>query len=131
MSIERRGDDSELIYARNAIVVAAHASRIQAFDTPYFAFRDPEGLRENSLVSKSNGFGGRFAIHPSQLEIINKAYLPSLDEIKHAKDVIVAFNKATAQGRGSTSLDGKVVDVPVVKRAVALIDRAKSFGVTL
>jgi citrate lyase subunit beta/citryl-CoA lyase len=56
-------------------------------------------------------------------------YCPSADEIQHAKAVIAAFDEAAAQGRGSTSLDGKVVDVPVVKRAQALLELADSMGV--
>ena len=89
-------------------------------------FRDPDALRENTQTSRSNGFRGRFAIHPAQLDIINEVFSPSADEIQHARDVIAAFDEAAAQGRGSTSLDGKVVDVPVVKRAQALLDLAET-----
>lgn len=130
MEIERRDDDRELAHARSAIAVAARAAGVLALDTPYFAFRNPDGLRENSQTSRGNGFRGRFAIHPAQLDIINEVYSPSAEEIHHARDVIAAFEEATAQGRGSTSLDGKVVDVPVVKRAQALLDMAESMGVT-
>ncbi|MCH8308929.1 MAG: CoA ester lyase [Chloroflexi bacterium] len=129
MEIERRDDDRELAYARSAIAVAARAAGVLALDTPYFAFRNPDGLRENSQTSRGNGFRGRFAIHPAQLDIINEVYSPSTDEIHHAKAVIAAFDEAAAQGRGSTSLDGKVVDVPVVKRAQALLDMAESMSV--
>lgn len=130
MEIERREDDQELTYARSAIAVAARAAGVLALDTPYFAFRDPDGLRVNSLTSRGNGFRGRFAIHPAQLDIISDVYSPSAEEIQHAKAVIAAFDEAAAQGRGSTSLDGKVVDVPVVKRAQALLDLAQSMGVS-
>lgn len=129
MEIERRDDDAELAYPRSAIAVAARAAGVLALDTPYFAFRDPEGLRENTETSRGNGFRGRFAIHPAQLDIINEVYSPSPGEVQHARAVIAAFDEAAAQGRGSTSLDGKVVDVPVVKRAQALLALAESLGV--
>ena len=94
----------------------------------FFAFRDPDALRENSLASRGIGFRGRFAIHPAQIEILNQVFSPSEDEINHARRVIEAFEEAAAVGRGSTSLDGKVVDVPVVKRAQALLDQAAQMG---
>ncbi len=130
MEIERRDDDAELVYPRSVIAVAARAAGVLALDTPFFAFRDPDGLRANSLTSRGMGFRGRFAIHPSQLEIINEVYSPSEEEISHALRVIEAFEEAAGMGRGSTSLDGKVVDVPVVKRAQALIERAREMGMT-
>jgi citrate lyase subunit beta/citryl-CoA lyase len=128
MEIERRDDDRELAFARSAISIAARAAGVLALDTPFFSFRDPDALRENTQISRSNGFRGRFAIHPAQLDIINEVFSPSADEIQHARDVIAAFDEAAAQGRGSTSLDGKVVDVPVVKRAQALLDLAETMG---
>ena len=128
MEIERRDDDAELAYARSVIAVAARAAGVLALDTPYFAFRDPDGLRANSSESRGVGFRGRFAIHPAQIDVINEVYSPSREQIGHALRVIEAFEEAAAMGRGSTSLDGKVVDVPVVKRAQALLDQARKMG---
>ena len=128
MEVERRDDDAELRYARGVIAVAARAAGVLALDTPYFAFRDPDGLRTNSLESRGAGFRGRFAIHPAQIDVINEVYSPSGEQIGHALRVIDAFEEAVAMGRGSTSLDGKVVDVPVVKRAQALLEQARQMG---
>lgn len=128
MEIERRGDDAELAYPRSVIAVAARAAGVLALDTPYFAFRDADGLRENSLISRGVGFRGRFAIHPAQIETINEVYSPSAEQIERARREIAAFEEATSVGRGSTSLDGKVVDVPVVKRAQALLELAREMG---
>ncbi len=128
MEIERRRDDRELAYPRNAIAIAARAAGVLALDTPFFAFRDPDALRDNSADSKAQGFRGRFAIHPAQVDVINQVYSPSDAEVEHAKRVIAAFEEAASQGRGSTSLDGHVVDVPVVKRAEALLELAASMG---
>lgn len=124
MEIERTDSDAEIAYARSAIAIAARAAGILALDTPFFAFRDPDALRENSQASRGIGFRGRFAIHPAQIEILNDVFSPSAEEITHARRVIEAFEEAASVGRGSTSLDGKVVDVPVVKRAQALLEQA-------
>lgn len=128
MEIERTDADAEIAYARSAIAIAARATGILALDTPFFAFRDPDALRENSRSSRGIGFRGRFAIHPAQIGILNEVFSPSEEEVNHAHRVIDAFEEAAAMGRGSTSLDGKVVDVPVVKRAQALLDQAAQMG---
>jgi citrate lyase subunit beta/citryl-CoA lyase len=131
MEIKRTDGDSELAYARGAMAVAARAAGVLALDTPFFAFRDPVALKANSEMSRAIGFKGRFAIHPAQLDIINGVYSPSEDEVAQARREIEVFEEAVAMGRGSTSLDGKVIDVPVVKRAQALLDRAKAMGLTV
>jgi citrate lyase subunit beta/citryl-CoA lyase len=126
MGLERTADDSEVAVPRSIVCIAARAANVLALDTPYFLFRDPEGLKHNALASKKIGFKGKFAIHPSQLEIINATFSPSPADIEHARRVVAAFEEAERAGKGSTSLDGKVVDVPVVKRARALLEVAES-----
>ena len=128
MEVERTDSDAEIAYARSAIAIAARATGILALDTPFFAFREPDALRENSLASRGIGFRGRFAIHPAQIEILNEVFSPSVEEVNQARRVIEAFEEAAAMGRGSTSLDGKVVDVPVVKRAQSLLEQAAQMG---
>ena len=124
MGIERLEDESEVLFARNQLCIAARAAGIPALDTPYFLFKNKEGLRTNSLVAKQCGFKGKFAIHPAQIDEINNAFSPSKKEIEHAHRVVKVFKEAERMGRGSTSLDGKVIDVPVVKRARALLNLA-------
>ncbi len=128
MGIPRSEDDSEVAYPRSVVCVAARAADVLALDTPYFSFRDPEGLRKNALASRRQGFKGKFAIHPAQVDIINEAFSPSAEEIEYARRVVAAFEEAERQGRGSTSLDGKVIDVPVVKRARQVLEVAKALG---
>lgn len=125
MGLERLEDDAQLAYARQALCVAARAARVPALDTPYFKLGDPEGLRDSSLRAKSIGFKGRFAIHPEQIDALNECFAPSAQEIAHAERVVAAYEAAEARGRASTSLDGWVIDVPVVKRARALLDLAR------
>jgi citrate lyase subunit beta/citryl-CoA lyase len=128
MGIERDDDASQLLYARSAICTAARAAEVLALDTPYFRFRDDDGLMTDCLDSKRLGFKGRFAIHPGQTATINAAYAPSRRDIEEAERVLAAFDAAQQEGRGSTSLDGVVIDVPVAKRARSLLDLAAKFG---
>ena len=124
MGIERLEDESEVAFARQHLCIAARAAEIPALDTPYFRFRDEAGLRANCAAARQAGFKGKFAIHPAQIEAINETFFPSDREIEYARRVVAAFEQAERAGRGSTSLDGKVIDVPVVKRARALLELA-------
>ena len=72
------------------------------------------------------GFTGKFAIHPAQIDIINELFSPSDEELAYAQKVVDAWNEAGAQGRGSADLDGRMIDVPVIKRAQNLLARAES-----
>ncbi len=124
MGIERLEDESEVAYARNVLCIAARAAHVTALDTPYFHFKDEAGLKLNSAAVKRCGFKGKFAIHPAQIDTINETFSPSKAEIEHARRVVAAFEEAETEGRGSTSLDDKVIDVPVVKRARAVLELA-------
>jgi len=125
LGIERLDDESQVLYARSRICIAARAAHVLALDTPYFRLRDADGLRANALRAKSIGFKGKFAIHPDQIGTLNECFSPSEQEIAHARRVIEVYEAAERSGRGSTSLDGWVIDVPVVKRARALLELAK------
>lgn len=121
LGIERLDDESNVAYARAAVCNAARAAGVLALDTPWFRFRDDAGLEASSLAAKRVGFKGRFAIHPGQIATINACFSPSDAEVAEARRIVAAFEEAEARGRGSTSLDGRVIDVPVVKRARALL----------
>jgi citrate lyase subunit beta/citryl-CoA lyase len=125
LGLERLEDEMQLAYARQALCVAARAAHVLALETPYFKLRDLDGLRDSSLRAKSIGFKGRFAIHPEQLDTLNECFSPSAQEIAHAERIVAAYQEAEARGRASTSLDGWVIDVPVVKRARALLELAR------
>ena len=130
MGIERTDDDSEISYATNVIAIAARAAGVLALDTPYVSFRDEEGLIKDANQAKSIGYKGKFAIHPAQITPINKCFSPSREEINYANRVLEVFETAKKEGRGSTSLDGQMIDVPVVKRAQSLLDLAKTMNLT-
>ena len=92
MGIERLEDESDVAFARNQLCIAARAADVLAFDTPYFRFKDDEGLRANSRAAKQYGFKGKFAIHPAQIEGINETFSPSAAEIEHARRVVTIFS---------------------------------------
>jgi citrate lyase subunit beta/citryl-CoA lyase len=128
MGIERTDDPAQLAYARNAIATAAVAAGVLALDTPYFQLRDLDGLKRECQLARRYGFRGKFAIHPEQIDTIGHAFSPTEAEVAQARRVVDAFREAEALGRGSLSLDGKVVDVPVVRRAQKLLDLAESMA---
>lgn len=111
--------------ARSLTLLAAHAAAVQAIDTLHADFRDDDGLRASSLASRSEGFSGRLAIHPAQVPIINACYLPTEAEIDHARRVVDAF--AANPGAGTVGLDGKMVDIPHLKQAHAILAQADAY----
>ena len=129
MGIERQADNSEIQVAKNYLAIAARACGVTALDNPFFDFKNSSALVEDCINSKKMGYKGKFAIHPDQIDDINKSFSPSKSDIEHAKKVIQVFKEAIEQGRGSTSLNGYVIDVPVYKRAQNLIELAKKLGV--
>jgi citrate lyase subunit beta/citryl-CoA lyase len=105
--------------ARSLTLLAAHAAGVPAIDTLYVDFRDEAGLRAESRVSRAEGFSGRLAIHPAQVAAINESYMPSAEDIAHARRVVAAFE--AAPGAGTVGLDGKMVDIPHLKQARRLL----------
>jgi citrate lyase subunit beta/citryl-CoA lyase len=106
--------------------LAAHAAGVQAIDTLHADFRDEDGLRAASRASRSEGFSGRLAIHPAQVPIINESYLPTDVEIAHAHRIVDAF--AANPGAGTVGLDGKMIDIPHLKQAQAILTLAESYS---
>ncbi len=126
MGIRRTDSGEEVYYPRAAIAIAARAAGVAALDSPYVAFRNPEGLEQDAGVARQLGYTGKFAIHPAQIDAINAAFSPLPEEVAYARRVLEAWREAEAAGRGSLDLDGKMVDVPVVKRAQNLLARAEA-----
>lgn len=104
---------------RSLTLLGAKAANVQAIDTLYVDFRDEAGLRAASRASRSEGFTGRLAIHPAQVATINESYMPSQAEIDHARRVVAAFD--AEPGAGTVGLDGKMIDIPHLKQARALL----------
>lgn len=106
-----------LAFPRSAVAVAARAAGVHALDTPFTKFTDPEGLRAESLLAKSIGYKGKLSIHPAQAEIIESVFMPTRVEIERAQSVLKIATKAEAEGRGAASMDGEMIDMPVILRA--------------
>ncbi|HJP28011.1 MAG TPA: aldolase/citrate lyase family protein, partial [Dehalococcoidia bacterium] len=113
-----------LAYPRSAVAIAARAAGVHALDTPFIKFRDPEGLRAEAMLAKSIGYKGKLAIHPAQVEIIESVFMPTESEIERARRVLEVAAKAEADGRGSVSLDGGMIDMPVILRAQNVLQDA-------
>ena len=114
-----RSEDGEFEFtyqvARALCLLGAHAAGVQAVDTLSVDFRDAERLKRDVRASRRAGFSGKIAIHPDQVDIINTGYSPDDDEIRHARAVIAAFEKAG--GAGTVQLDGKMIDKPHLVQA--------------
>jgi citrate lyase subunit beta/citryl-CoA lyase len=106
---------STYLLARSLCLMGAHAAGVQAIETLYVDFRDPEGLRRSTAAARAEGFGGRIAIHPAQVDIINECFTPSPEEIAFAERVVQAFG--AQPGTGTLALDGKMLDIPHLKQA--------------
>lgn len=120
----RTREGVESFYARNALVNAAKAAGIQAIDSVFSDVADMEALRSVVLESKSLGFDGMGCIHPRQIKVIHTAFAPTEKEIEKACKIVLAFDDATAKGLGVVSLGSKMIDPPVVARALKTIDAA-------
>ncbi len=119
----------EMMFVRQFTFVAARAADIACpLDGVYSNVKDLEGFKRDTALSKRLGFRGRTVIHPSQVEAANQIYTPSAREIDYATRVIQAFDEAVARGVGSTTVDGKLVDVAMAKTARRVLDLVKSIA---
>jgi citrate lyase subunit beta-like protein len=133
MSLTRTPSLSEFLYARSAIATACRAHELAStIDLVCTAYKGEEGLKtleEECIGGKSLGFNGKQLIHPTQVEIAQRTFQPSEQEVEWAVRVVVADEKADKQGRGAWTLDGKMIDVPVVGKAKALVKKAELCGI--
>lgn len=114
----RSKEGTELEWARRYIVMAARAAGVDPLDTVFPAINDPEGLRRETEFIKQLGYEGKSVIHPSQVQVIHQVFSPTTEEVERARRIVEAAKEAQSQGRGAVSVDGRMVDPPVVKRAL-------------
>ena len=122
----QRGDGMELFYARCAVLHAARAAKIDAFDVVFPDVNDDEGFLKEVNLIKRLGFNGKSLINPRQIELLHQAYMPSEEEVAKAKRIEEAAQEAERAGHGVVSLNGKMVDAPVVLSARRILDLARS-----
>lgn len=128
LGVVKTSTGAESLYARQRIVNAAHAAGIQAIDSVFGDVGDMEGLREWGLNSRALGFEGMGCVHPLQIAVIHEAFAPTSAEIERARKIVNAYNEAQQKGLGVVSLGSKMIDPPVVQRALKLMARAQAMG---
>jgi citrate lyase subunit beta/citryl-CoA lyase len=128
LGVAKTGEGRESLYARSRLVNAAKAAGIQAIDSVFGDVGDMDGLRKWGENSRAMGFEGMGCIHPGQIPVIHQAFAPSPGEVDKALKIVAAFEEAQERGLGVVSLGSKMIDPPVVQRALKLVARAKAMG---
>lgn len=120
----RTENAAEVAYARSAVVTHAAAYDLQAIDMVRTDYKDMEALASESRQGLEMGYSGKQVIHPAQVPIVQQAFTPTPEEIAWAEKVIAANNENQKQGAGAFAIDGKMVDMPIVKAAERILARA-------
>ena len=118
----------ELLYARQAVIVACAANDLQAIDIVTIDYKDIESLRIESEFGARLGFSGKQIIHPAQVEPVQTAFTPNDEAVAFAKRIVETFESNQKEGKGAYSLDGKMIDMPLVKNAQKVLERVKAAG---
>lgn len=125
---KRTKEGEEIAYARSRMVCAARAAGVEVYDTPFTDVHDDEGIYTDAKKAKSLGFTGKSAISPRHVGAINEVFSPSLQDIEYAYEVMEAIRIGKEQGKGAVSLRGKMIDAPIVARAMQTIEAAEALG---
>ena len=128
LDVLRTKQGDEILYPRMRLAIACSAYKIDSIDTPFTDVNDEQGLISDSNKALSLGFTSKSAIHPSQVAIINQIFVPSPEKIKWALRVQQATETASKKGLGVFSLDGKMVDKPIIDRANKILQKAKRYN---
>jgi malyl-CoA/(S)-citramalyl-CoA lyase len=115
-------------YAVARMVVAARAHGLRPIDGPFGDFSDPEGFKAQAYRAAVLGCEGKWAIHPSQIDIANEVNTPSEKEISQAQRILDAMKQAQAEGKGAVSLDGRLIDIASIKQAEVMVKKAEQIA---
>lgn len=126
MGATRTDEGTEVLYAREHVVLAASAAGVDAIDTVYTDFSDSEGLAEETAFALELGYDGKMAIHPSQVSVINDAFTPDPERVEWAEKVLAARDEAEAEGKGVFSVDDQMIDAPLIAQAERIAERAEA-----
>jgi len=113
----------QLHYAMSRMVVACRAYGVRPIDGPYGNFRDPEGLEAAAKRASALGYEGKWAIHPSQIDLVNLVFSPTSAEVDQAKRILSALKEAAESGKGAASLDGRMIDAVSTRMAENMVKR--------
>jgi citrate lyase subunit beta/citryl-CoA lyase len=126
LGLEPRDDGHEILFARSSLVVDSAAAGLRGpIDRVWVDVRDLDGLTGDCVVGRSLGFRGKALVHPDQIAPTHEAFAPSLDELRRAREIVAAYERAEAGGQGVVALDGEMIDAPVVERARELLSDEK------
>jgi len=128
LGVMKTTQGTESLYARSRLVNAAHAARVQAIDSVYSDVADMDGLKRWGEASRALGFEGMGCIHPLQIAVIHEAFAPTPAEIEKALKIVAAYKEAHQKGLAVVSLGSKMIDPPVVHRALKLVEQARAMG---
>jgi len=130
LSVGMLPEAEALFFPKQQMIIAARAAGILplGFLGTVADFKDLDAFRATIRRSRRIGFAGASVIHPSQVAILNEEFSPPAEEVAHADRVVAAYEKATAEGIGAITVDGKMIDVPVVERAQALLRRHRAIA---
>ncbi|HSF17437.1 MAG TPA: CoA ester lyase [Vicinamibacteria bacterium] len=122
----RLPEEMELLFARSQILHAARAVGAQAFDTPWFEYKDLDGLEASTRRVREMGFDGKTAIHPAQVPVIHRVFQPTLDEIARARGIVEVMQKASSQGKNVATLGNEMVEALHLRQALRTLARART-----
>lgn len=125
LKTERSPEGIELLFARCSILQAARAAGIQAFDTVYSNANNEEGFLAEAALIKQLGFDGKSLVNPRQIELLHNLFAPTQKDVDQAQKIIDAAEEAKRNGLGVVSLNGKMIDAPIIDRAELVLERAK------
>ncbi len=121
----------ELYYARSAILMAGRDAGIQCFDTVFSDVNDMEGFVQEVSNIRDMGFDGKSVVHPKQVKAVHEIFTPSDKQLAHASKVLLSFDEALKNNKGVISVDGKMIDGPIVVRAERIVAQAKAAGMAV
>jgi citrate lyase subunit beta/citryl-CoA lyase len=131
MKASRTKKGIEILYARNAILMACRNAGIDALDAVYSDINDEEGLREDTMLAKNLGFDGKTVVHPRQIDIVNSYFTPSEKEINYALRVLAIIEEGKKMNKGAVTLDGSMIDKPMELRARTTLAQAEAAGIKI
>ena len=117
-------DESDLSFARSQVLHASRAAGIDALDTPWFQYKDLDGLEASAFRARQMGFDGKAAIHPSQVPVINRVFSPTAEEIKRARRIVEVMHRAMAEGKNVATLDNEMVEALHLEEARRVLSRS-------
>ncbi len=124
MNIDRTKQGLEIEYVRHHVALVCHAMQIEAIDTPWTDKDDIDGLHQDTLGAAAIGFTAKAAIHPNHVNVINDVFTPSKEAIRQAQRIV---QKATETNKGAFSMDGKMIDLPIIEKAKKVLEKAEKY----